>query len=141
MLIMSVPGEGYSEHTWWRLFWAYLVKVILSIPGEGYFEHTWWRLFQKHVVRTKFDIYYYLVCQWLVARRCFSPGTPVSSTNKTDRHDITEILLKVVLNTIKHKKKLNRVRTKFDIYYFLFLFLSCRIQADCTILYVYLHII
>jgi predicted secreted protein len=30
----------------------------------------------------------------------FSPGTPVSSTNKTDRHDIAEILLKVVLNTI-----------------------------------------
>jgi hypothetical protein len=25
----------------------------------------------------------------------------VSSTNKTDRHDITEILLKVALNTIK----------------------------------------
>ena len=30
----------------------------------------------------------------------FSPGTLVSSTNKTDHHDITEILLKVVLNTI-----------------------------------------
>jgi uncharacterized membrane protein YjjP (DUF1212 family) len=30
----------------------------------------------------------------------FSPGTLVSSTNKTDRHDITEILLKMVLNTI-----------------------------------------
>ena len=29
------------------------------------------------------------------------PGTPVSSTNKTDRHDIiTEILLKVTLNTL-----------------------------------------
>jgi hypothetical protein len=27
-------------------------------------------------------------------------GTLVSSTNKTDRHDITEILLKVALNTI-----------------------------------------
>ena len=27
-------------------------------------------------------------------------GMPVSSTNKTDRHNITEILLKVVLNTI-----------------------------------------
>jgi ABC-type taurine transport system ATPase subunit len=25
---------------------------------------------------------------------------PVSSTNKTDRHNITEILLKVALNTI-----------------------------------------
>jgi hypothetical protein len=29
-----------------------------------------------------------------------SCGTPVSSNNKTDRHDITEILLKVALNTI-----------------------------------------
>jgi hypothetical protein len=35
-----------------------------------------------------------------VAGRWFSPGTPVSSTNKTDRHDIVEILLKVALNTI-----------------------------------------
>jgi hypothetical protein len=25
----------------------------------------------------------------------FSPGTPISSTNKTDRHDKTEILMKV----------------------------------------------
>jgi hypothetical protein len=33
----------------------------------------------------------------------FSPGLPVSSTNKfkTDRHDIADILLKVALNTIK----------------------------------------
>jgi hypothetical protein len=30
----------------------------------------------------------------------FSLGTPVSSSNKTDRHDITKILLKVTLNTI-----------------------------------------
>jgi hypothetical protein len=33
--------------------------------------------------------------------RWFSPGTPASSTTKTDRHDITEILLKVALSTIK----------------------------------------
>jgi len=32
----------------------------------------------------------------------FSPGTPVSSNNKTDRHDITEILLKVALSTLTH---------------------------------------
>ena len=32
--------------------------------------------------------------------RWFSPGTLVSSTNKIDCHDITEILLKVALNTI-----------------------------------------
>jgi hypothetical protein len=41
-------------------------------------------------------------CQWLVTCQWFSPGTPVSSTNKTDHHDITEILLKVALNTINH---------------------------------------
>ena len=31
----------------------------------------------------------------------FSPGPAVSSTNKTDLHDLTEILLKVALNIIK----------------------------------------
>jgi hypothetical protein len=40
------------------------------------------------------------VCQWLAAGRCFFSGTLVPSTNKTDRHDIAEILLKVALNTI-----------------------------------------
>jgi hypothetical protein len=40
------------------------------------------------------------VCQWLAAGRWFSLGTPISSINKTDRNDITEILLKVILNTI-----------------------------------------
>ena len=40
------------------------------------------------------------VCQCLAAGRRFSLGPPVSSTNKTDRHDINEILLKVVLSTI-----------------------------------------
>jgi len=31
--------------------------------------------------------------------RWFSPGTPSSSTTKTGRHDIAEILLKVALST------------------------------------------
>jgi hypothetical protein len=35
-----------------------------------------------------------------VAGWWFSLGTLVSSTNKTDHHDITEKLLKVALNTI-----------------------------------------
>ena len=39
------------------------------------------------------------IYQWLTTDWWLSPGTPVSSTNKTDRHDITEILLKV-----KHHK-------------------------------------
>jgi hypothetical protein len=34
---------------------------------------------------------------WLLAHgRWFSPGTPASSTTKTGRHGIAEILLKVV---------------------------------------------
>ena len=35
--------------------------------------------------------------------RWFSPGTPASSTIKTGRHDIAEILLKVVLNPIHNQ--------------------------------------
>ena len=49
------------------------------------------------------------VCQWRAADQWFSPGTPVSSTNKTERHDITEILLKIAFNTttppLRHPKK------------------------------------
>jgi hypothetical protein len=30
----------------------------------------------------------------------FSQGTPVSTTNKTDHHDIAELMLKMALNTI-----------------------------------------
>jgi hypothetical protein len=37
--------------------------------------------------------------------RWFSPGTPASSTTKTGRHDIAEVLLKVALNT---KKSINQ---------------------------------
>jgi hypothetical protein len=39
------------------------------------------------------------VYQLLAHGRWFSPGTLVSSTTKTGRHDVVEILLKVALNT------------------------------------------
>ena len=45
------------------------------------------------------------VRQLLATGRLFSPGTPVSSTNITDSHDIIEILLKVALNTISQPRK------------------------------------
>ena len=72
------------------------------------------------------------VCQWLATDRWFS----MSSTNTTDRHDITEILLKISLYTIKptnpttnkgeqqhekhvvlQKRQMNSILTKI-IYYF-----------------------
>ena len=49
------------------------------------------------------------VCQSLATGRWFCPGTPVSSTNKIDRHDIAEILLKVALNIINQTKPINKI--------------------------------
>ena len=58
------------------------------------------------------------ICQWLATGRWFSPGTPVSSTNKTDCHGITEILLKVAWNTMKQTNK-----TSIEIFYICLLFM------------------
>jgi hypothetical protein len=40
------------------------------------------------------------VCRLLAAGRWFCPGIPFFFTNKTDRHDITEIMLKMVLKRL-----------------------------------------
>jgi hypothetical protein len=45
------------------------------------------------------------VYQLLAHGRWFYPSTPASSTSKTGRHDIAEILLKVALN-IKNQNKI-----------------------------------
>ena len=55
--------------------------------------------------QSKKPIEKFVVCQWLTTGRWISSGIPVSSTNKTDCHDIAEILLKVTLNTIKPNQK------------------------------------
>ena len=58
----------------------------------------------------------------------FSPGTPVFvSTNRTDRHDITEILLKVALNTTSITLHCRNVPCTFYIALFFNLFLSSEI--------------
>jgi len=44
------------------------------------------------------------ISQLLAHGRWFSPGTPASSTTKTGRHDIADILLKVASNTINQAK-------------------------------------
>ena len=57
------------------------------------------------------------VCQWLAVGQWFAPGPPVSFTNKTNSHDITKILLKVALNTIKPNQiscnTSNRIKQKY----------------------------
>ena len=57
---------------------------------------SWWGVFDTKLCDK--------VCQWLALCRWFSPGTPVSSTNRPDRHDVTEILLDMALNTISPKQ-------------------------------------
>ena len=53
----------------------------------------------NHVHGEEYSIQHY-VLKLPVTGRWFSLGTPVSSTNKTACYGITEILLKVALNTI-----------------------------------------
>jgi hypothetical protein len=55
----------------------------------------------------------------------FSPGSPVSSINKTDRHNITEILLKVVLSMIKPTTKKQSLT-------FIFIFVHFIIAIKCS---------
>ena len=63
-----------------------IITIAMSLnPALGRCTHT--TLFDK-------------VCQWLARVRWFSSDTPVTATNKTYLHDITEIMLKVVFNTI-----------------------------------------
>ena len=66
-------------------------------------HHHWCCEFES---RSERGVQHYVIkfCQWLATGRWFSP---VSSSNNTDHHDITEILLKVVLNTTKQTNKTN----------------------------------
>jgi hypothetical protein len=54
------------------------------------------------------DIQLRICSQW------FSPGPPVSSTNVIDRHDITEIVLKVALNTSTIKQTIKSIFEAFN---------------------------
>jgi hypothetical protein len=53
------------------------------------------------------------VYQLLAHGRRFSPSTPSSSTTKTGRHDIVDILLKVALNTINQSINQNNDKSIF----------------------------
>jgi hypothetical protein len=52
------------------------------------------------------------VYQLLAHGRWFSPGTPASSTTKTGRHEIAEILLKVALNTKNQNQSISNLQSR-----------------------------
>jgi hypothetical protein len=90
-------GQSFTKRDdWWKQWWC-MAKTLISFLSllHVIFTHSpclsMPNVFSKYPVALD-TILCDKVCQWLAAGRWFSPGTPVSSTNKTDRHDITEIL-------------------------------------------------
>ena len=59
-------------------------------------------------IRARCTTLYDKVGQWFATCRWISPGIPISSTNKINRHNITEILLKVALEHRQTNKQTNR---------------------------------
>ena len=72
----------------------------LSYGGQFSERRNWRNRSVFHMSLKIFLSHNVIACPWLATGRWFSPDTPVSPTNKTDHHDIAEILLKVALNTI-----------------------------------------
>jgi len=80
------------------------------------------------------------VWQWLATGLWFSPGSPVSTTNKSDRHDIPDILLKVLLNIINQIKPIYVDAFSSDRFWILCFFLchkewsdSCSVSVDSLV--------
>jgi predicted DNA-binding transcriptional regulator len=72
----------------------------------------------------------FLLIQWLAHGRWFSQCTPVSSTTKTGRHDIAEILLKVAFNT---KNQIKKIKSLYTLTYILKLALYGKNEDKDTI--------
>ena len=72
-----------------------VVGFTTTYAISAYYHWCWWVWIS---IRARCTTLFDKVCQWLSTGRWFSL---VSSTNKTDHHDIAEILLKVALNIIK----------------------------------------
>ena len=87
-----------------------MVVGFTSTCAISAYHHQSWQ-FEPRSWQDVLDTVCDQVCQWRATGRWFSPDTPVSSTNKTDLHDIAEILLKVALNTINQTKQNNEKNT------------------------------
>jgi hypothetical protein len=86
-----------------------LMSWVVGLPNYSYkpITNTAWvpaRLWNLHKGCTRLATTSDKVYQLLAHGRWFSPDTPASSTTKTGRHNIAEILLNVALNTINQIK-------------------------------------
>ena len=105
---ISQKSWSWSHDSWIYNYLSWVVHPIFHyFQGAVMVVIVWWH---QRISPLKFRVWItytmrgVLICdkvfQWLATGRWFSPGTPVSSINKTDRIDIPEILLKVALNVI-----------------------------------------
>jgi hypothetical protein len=89
-----------SRGSSWSWSWSYGSWIYKYLCNQCLSPLTLW--VQNPVQGEVYSIQHYVIkfVSNLAAGQWFSPGMPVSSTNKTDRHNIAEILLKVALNTL-----------------------------------------
>ena len=88
--------------------------LALQLPVQSVFITT--KVVNSNTAHVEvYSIQYYVikVYQQLAAGQRFSPGSLVSSTNKTDWHDLAEILLKVGLNTITPNPWIRYIRLHY----------------------------
>jgi hypothetical protein len=105
------PSWSWSYGSW---IYNYLCNQCLSPLFSCEFEPCSWRGVLDTTLCDK-------VCEWLATGLWFSLGPPVSSTNKTDRHDITEIL-RIIKHIIYMFCSQNLIHIKFfSIIFFLFI--------------------
>ena len=92
-------GTSWAHCTVWKpsWLWSYGSWIYNYLCNQCLSPLMLW---VRISIRARFTTLCDEVCQWLVTGQWFSPGPPVSSTNKTDHHDIPEMLLKVALNTM-----------------------------------------
>ena len=74
----------FSFKFWWFIIFCFVWCICMKGEGEG--RNSW-----RGVLDTTLG-------DKVTAGLCFFLSTLVSSTNKTDHHDIAEILLKLALN-------------------------------------------
>ena len=86
---------------YWPYYWQHVNLQTIIAPR---YERSYYRtsIVTNTLVWIVSDVFYIATPRYATGR-WFSLGPPISSTNKTDHHDITALLLKMSLNTIKQR--------------------------------------
>ena len=112
---LNQRGLAPTIYRWPLLSWSYVSRISSYLCYQCLSPLMLW---VRISIRARCTTLCDKVCQWLATCRWYCPVTPIFPTNKTDRHDKTEIFLKVALNTI-NQPIINWLQTVFDICAFL----------------------